>query len=110
MTPDRFRAPCVAVAERSTAESSKRFRELGVKTKSDDPAGDLPLMRLFFEIRTAGAAPIDREGSAPAESSGRSGDLVLLGRVVGLLRGLRLTRHTAQSDGDAPALLRGALA
>lgn len=79
----------VAVAERSTSGIAEAFRELGVKTESDDPGEILPLMQLFFEVRPAGVTRIDRDGALrrnPVEAI--PGDLVLLGRVVGLLRGV----------------------
>lgn len=68
------------------------FRELGVKTKSDAPEDVLPLMQLFFDAR-----PIDesRGGFGARRGAIRAnpveaipGDLVLLGRVIGLLRGV----------------------
>ena len=79
----------VAVAGRSSGGIAEAFRELGVKTRSDDPAEILPLMQLFFDAREAGVTRLDRNGALrrnPVEAI--PGDLVLLGRVVGLLRGV----------------------
>lgn len=79
----------VAVGERDPVRITAAFRELGVKTKSDDPAEVLSLMQLFFDARPAGSQGIDRNGALkrnPVEAI--PGDLVLLGRVVGLLRGV----------------------
>ena len=79
----------VAVGERDAAGISEAFRELGVRTKSDDPAELLSLMQLFFDARPKRGGPIDRDGALkrnPVEAI--PGDLVLLGRVVGLLRGV----------------------
>ncbi|MBA4180967.1 MAG: hypothetical protein C0506_10300 [Anaerolinea sp.] len=79
----------VAVAERNTGGIAEAFRELGVRTRSDDPAAILPLMQLFFDARPAGVTRLDRGGALqrnPVEAI--PGDLVLLGRVVGLLRGV----------------------
>lgn len=68
------------------------FQELGVRTKSDDPESLLTMMRLLFEPR-----PIDggiREARAQRQTMRSNtveaipGDLVLLGRVIGLLRGV----------------------
>lgn len=82
-----------AASKRDGAGIVAAFRELGVRTKSDDPAEVLQLMQLFFDPR-----PID--GSQRGELGARRealranpvetipGDLVLLGRVVGLLRGV----------------------
>ncbi len=82
-----------AASRRDGAAIVQAFRELGVRTKSDDPAEVLQLMQLFFDPR-----PID--GSQRGEFGARRdalranpveeipGDLVLLGRVVGLLRGV----------------------
>ena len=81
----------IASGDRDAAGVVAAFRELGVKTKSSDPAEVLSLMRILFDAR-----PIDptaervRRGKAlqrnPVESI--PGDLVLLGRVIGLLRGV----------------------
>ena len=78
----------VAVNKRDAEGIGEAFRELGVKTKSDDPADLLGLMQLFFDART-GRGAVDPGGALkrnPVEAI--PGDLVLLGRVVGLLRGV----------------------
>lgn len=68
------------------------FRELGVKTKSEAPEDVLPLMQLFFDARPAGEATGgfgSRRGAIRANPiEAIPGDLVLLGRVIGLLRGV----------------------
>ncbi len=83
----------VASGDRDPAGILAAFRELGVRTKSNEPGEVLGLMSLFFEAR-----PIDED--RPLTMGDRSaalsrnpveaipGDLVLLGRVVGLLRGV----------------------
>ncbi|MFS8086757.1 MAG: ABC1 kinase family protein, partial [Acidobacteriota bacterium] len=79
----------VAVNKRDSEGISEAFRELGVKTKSDDPAELLSLMQLFFDARPERGLLVDRGGALqrnPVEAI--PGDLVLLGRVVGLLRGV----------------------
>lgn len=79
----------MAVGDRDTEGIGEAFRELGVKTKTDDPADLLSLMQLFFDARPAEGGPVDRNGALkrnPVEAI--PGDLVLLGRVVGLLRGV----------------------
>ncbi len=68
------------------------FRELGVKTKSEAPEDVLPLMQLFFDARVAGETTSgfgSRRGAVRANPiEAIPGDLVLLGRVIGLLRGV----------------------
>lgn len=82
----------VASGNRDPEAILAAFRELGVKTKSDDPAEVVRLMRLFFEPRREGEERVTlgaRSGALarnPVEAI--PGDLVLLGRVVGLLRGV----------------------
>jgi hypothetical protein len=68
------------------------MRGLGVKVRNDDPAEVMDLLALFFGPR--------EEGTPPAFVGGRRAalarnpvealpeDLILLGRVVGLLRGV----------------------
>lgn len=68
------------------------MRDLGAKTKSEAPEDILPLMRLLFDARPIGEPGGElgaRRGAMranPVESI--PGDLVLLGRVIGLLRGV----------------------
>ncbi len=83
-----------ASARRDPGGVVRAFEELGVRTRSGEPEDMLNLMRLFLDARTAGA------GGGPDPGMGRRsvlnrapvdaipGDLVLLGRVVGLLRGV----------------------
>ena len=84
----------VAAADHNPAGIVAAFKDLGVKTKSDDAAGVLAITRLFFDAREGrgqeGTAGIVRRQQTtranPVEAI--PGDLVLLGRVVGLLRGV----------------------
>lgn len=79
----------LAVNRRDSDGISEAFRELGVKTKSDDPGEVMSLMQLFFDARADRSDPLSRNGPLkrnPIEAI--PGDLVLLGRVVGLLRGV----------------------
>jgi aarF domain-containing kinase len=68
------------------------FRELGVRTRSEDPESLLSTLAILFETR-----PIDRPRAELRERNRVMranpveripGDLVLLGRVIGLLRGV----------------------
>lgn len=80
----------VAAADRNPMGIMAAFQELGLKTRSDNPDGLVALTSLFFDARpdqqefagrrrdTLKASPID---AIP-------GDLILLGRVIGLLRGV----------------------
>jgi aarF domain-containing kinase len=91
----------MAAASREPARVVGAFRELGVRTKSDDPDSVVALMRLFFDTRPLGegGAFLQRQSSAlranPVEAL--PGDLVLLGRVVGLLRGVSASLGVALS-------------
>lgn len=83
----------VAAGDRDPAGIIRAFRELGVRTKSDDPRELVTLMSLFFEARPLGEA---RETAIAERNAALSrnpveaipGDLVLMGRVVALLRGV----------------------
>ena len=88
----------VAVGDRDAAGISEAFRELGVKTKTDEPADLLSLMQLFFDARPVRGEPLDRNGALKRNSvEAIPGDLVLLGRVVGLLRGVCASLGTSLS-------------
>lgn len=83
----------MAASERDPAAVVAAFRELGVKTKSQDPREVLALMQLFFDPRPLNGRATSELGTRretlrqnPVETI--PGDLVLLGRVVGLLRGV----------------------
>jgi predicted unusual protein kinase regulating ubiquinone biosynthesis (AarF/ABC1/UbiB family) len=82
----------IAAAARNPAEIVAAFSQLGVKTRTDEPESLLQLMQLFFDARPAdeGGRGIARRGEVtranPIEAI--PGDLVLLGRVIGLLRGV----------------------
>ncbi len=94
--PDRSRLGfahlVLAASARDPGAIVAAFAELGVKTKTDEPESLLQLMQLFFDARPTGEGPrgIARRGAAtranPVEAI--PGDLVLLGRVIGLLRGV----------------------
>lgn len=83
----------VAAGDRDPHRIVEAFRELGVKVKSESPEDVLPLMQLMFDAR-----PIDRPAQAEIQERRGAmranpveaipGDLVLLGRVIGLLRGV----------------------
>lgn len=83
----------VAAGDRDPSGILSAFRELGVRTKTDDPNQLVSLMSLFFEARPAGE---DRQVAVAESNAALSrnpieaipGDLVLLGRVVALLRGV----------------------
>lgn len=81
----------IAAGDRDPEGIVAAFRELGVKTRSSEPAEVLGLMQLLFDTRPLdpGAERV-RRGEAlrnnPVEAI--PGDLVLLGRVIGLLRGV----------------------
>ncbi len=69
------------------------FRELGVKTQSERPEDVLPLMQLMFDARPldgpqAGELQVRRSAMRANPVEALPGDLVLLGRVIGLLRGV----------------------
>ncbi|MEX2081300.1 MAG: AarF/ABC1/UbiB kinase family protein, partial [Dehalococcoidia bacterium] len=84
----------LAVANRNTDDISTAFRELGVRTSSDDPESLLTLMQVFFDARPVGEGAAGRnlrDNRAALQGTRLEaipGDLVLLGRVVGLLRGV----------------------
>ncbi len=82
----------VASGNRDPEAIQAAFGELGVKTRSDDPGEVVRLMRLFFEARPPGEewVTIGAQRGALARNPVEAipGDLVLLGRVVGLLRGV----------------------
>ncbi len=85
----------IAASNRDPKGIVAAFRELGVKTQSEEPEDVLPLMQLMFDSR-----PVERSGGAGTSMGQRRGalranpveaipgDLVLLGRVIGLLRGV----------------------
>lgn len=82
----------VGVAERNPATVMAAFGELNVGMGSDNPQDLLTLSQLFFETREGqpGSA-LQRERTEALNRSpvkALPGDLVLLGRVVGLLRGI----------------------
>ncbi len=95
--PDRsrrgFARLVVASAERDGDGILAAFRELGVQTRSDDPSEIFPLIGLFFDPRPVDGARGGELGERAAiirrnPIEAIPGDLVLLGRVVGLLRGV----------------------
>ena len=83
----------VAVSSRDLPGVRSAMAGLGVRTRSDDPAELLDLLELFFGPREGGlsSAPFSGQRRAalarnPIEALPE--DLILLGRVVGLLRGV----------------------
>ena len=82
----------LASAERDSEAILEAFGDLGVRTKSDDPESLLTMMSMLFEPRpTDGGireirARRQTVRANPVEAI--PGDLVLLGRVIGLLRGV----------------------
>lgn len=92
----------IAVANRDMPAILASFRELGVKTKTEEPGDVFALLSLFFDARVAGedgSTHQRRLGSAFARNPVEAipGDLVLLGRVVGLLRGVSASLGTPLS-------------
>ena len=81
----------VAAANRNPQAVIAAFAELGLKTRGDaNPEGVLALTQLFFdarpERREMGGQRRQALQASPIDAI--PGDLVLLGRVVGLLRGV----------------------
>ena len=80
----------IGAGERDVAGILAAFAELGMKTREDAPEPVLNLMRLFFDAREGTA--VFREDRARALNQNPvdaiPADLVLLGRVIGLLRGV----------------------
>ncbi len=89
----RFARLVIATARRDAPGIIQAFRDLGIRTGSDRPEDLFALAGLFFDprpldggrthLRRAHASTLNR---SPIEAI--PGDLVLLGRVVGLLRGV----------------------
>jgi predicted unusual protein kinase regulating ubiquinone biosynthesis (AarF/ABC1/UbiB family) len=83
----------IAAAARDPHAVMQAFKGLGIRTGTDDPQDLVALTNLFFDAR-----PIDGGQRQFQEQRSRAmarspveaipGDLVLLGRVVGLLRGV----------------------
>lgn len=95
----------VAASARDPMGVVSAFRELGVRAQSDDPQELLALSSLFFDSRplgeTRGQAARGRSQTLarnPVEAI--PGDLVLLGRVVGLLRGVCASMGVSLSPMD----------
>jgi len=83
----------VAAANRDLPAVLSAFRELGVRIRNEQPDEVFTLLGLFFDPRDLserGATHGRRLGAAFARNpvDAIPGDLVLLGRVVGLLRGV----------------------
>jgi predicted unusual protein kinase regulating ubiquinone biosynthesis (AarF/ABC1/UbiB family) len=84
----------MAASDRDPEAVVEAFAELGVKARSDHPDDLMMLMGLFFDRRPEGSNGVGAFASDRREALKRSpidaipGDLVLLGRVVGLLRGV----------------------
>jgi aarF domain-containing kinase len=83
----------VAVATRDLPGVGAAMAEIGVKTKNDDPSDVMRLMNMFFGPReggltSGGFAGRRRQALARNPIEALPQDLILLGRVVGLLRGV----------------------
>ncbi len=82
----------VAASERDPTAVMATFDELGIRTKHDDPASILTLVRLLFDARpVAGDPALARESHAALDYNPVNAipsDLILIGRVIGLLRGV----------------------
>lgn len=82
----------VAAAGRNPLKIAEAFEMLGVRARASDPADLVMLTRLFFDPRDAASrAEFNQqrnEALARSPIEAIPGDLVLLGRVVGLLRGV----------------------
>ncbi len=83
----------IAAGDRDPHGIVAAFRELGVRTKSEEPEDVLPLMQLMFDARPmdapqAGELEVRRGAMRANPVEAIPGDLVLLGRVIGLLRGV----------------------
>ncbi len=81
----------VAAADRNPAAVMAAFEGLGVRTRNEaNPAGLMALADLFFGSRPERTAMAGkrREALQASPIEAIPGDLVLLGRVVGLLRGV----------------------
>ncbi|MBI2766728.1 MAG: AarF/ABC1/UbiB kinase family protein [Chloroflexi bacterium] len=85
----------IAAADRNPAAVLAAFAELGLRTGSDHPDDALALMHLFLGPpgagRGSGAGFVSRDPEKLLDRSPLEaipGDLILLGRVVGLLRGV----------------------
>lgn len=92
----------MAAAKRDPVGVMATFAELGVRTGSDDPQDLLALASLFFDARNlqGDRQELQRDRTralrkSPVEAI--PGDLVLLGRVVGLLRGISASLGVALS-------------
>jgi predicted unusual protein kinase regulating ubiquinone biosynthesis (AarF/ABC1/UbiB family) len=89
----RFARLVLAAAARDPEAIREAFASLGVRTRSDHPEDILAISNLFFAPRDLAAGPAGYR-AATSEALNRNpvdaipGDLVLLGRVVGLLRGV----------------------
>ena len=83
----------IAIGDRDSRGVLAAFRELGVKTRSESPEDVFPLLAVLFDPR-----PLDVDPARQTEQHRQTmranpveaipGDLVLLGRVIGLLRGV----------------------
>jgi predicted unusual protein kinase regulating ubiquinone biosynthesis (AarF/ABC1/UbiB family) len=82
----------VAASRRDPIAVLATFDELGIRTKHNDPASILTLVRLLFDARpVAGDATLAQESHAALDYNPVNAipsDLILIGRVIGLLRGV----------------------
>lgn len=74
------------------------FRELGIRTRHDEPASLLTLVRLLFDARPVlGDPAVVRESNTALDHNPINAiphDLILIGRVIGLLRGVAVSLAT----------------
>lgn len=87
-----FSRMIVAASQRNPIAVMETFAELGIRTKHDDPASILHLVRLLFDARpVAGDQSLVQESNAALDYNpihAIPSDLILIGRVIGLLRGV----------------------
>lgn len=82
----------LASSRRDPAAVLDAFQDLGIRTRHDDPESLLTLVRLLFDARPLRGDPtiVRRANAALAHNpiDALPTDLVLIGRVIGLLRGV----------------------
>jgi aarF domain-containing kinase len=87
-----FSRMIVAASQQNPIAVMETFKELGIRTKHDDPASILNLVRLLFDARpVAGDQSLVQESHAALDYNpihAIPSDLILIGRVIGLLRGV----------------------
>ena len=76
----------VGAAGRDMALVETAWRDLGVRSRDESPAARIELLQFMFGAREGGASARSTIAQNPIEAV--PSDLVLLGRVIGLLRGV----------------------